>query len=118
MHIQIIKCILKNDNGLEKLYPNIGSAKIQLTNDLCICPDENGLKNLTHKNYMMIFRKHQIIQNIQIALFQQQQMMMWTPLIQWSWTCFLQHTVKPISVLIVLKMNLLDICIIQNSLKV
>ena len=43
--------LLRIGNGKEKLYPNVGSAKIQLPKDLCICPDKNGLKNLTHKLY-------------------------------------------------------------------
>ncbi|XP_071138401.1 uncharacterized protein [Mytilus edulis] len=43
--------LLRIGNGKEKLYPNVGSAKIQLPKDLCICPDKNGLKNLTYKLY-------------------------------------------------------------------
>ncbi|CAG2216826.1 unnamed protein product [Mytilus edulis] len=32
--------LLRIGNGKEKLYPNVGSAKIQLPKDLCICPDK------------------------------------------------------------------------------
>ncbi|CAC5403646.1 unnamed protein product [Mytilus coruscus] len=43
--------LLRIGNGQEKLYSNIGSAKIQLPKDLCICLDKNGLKTLPHKLY-------------------------------------------------------------------